>query len=74
MDPSRRGVLGAGLFSVALTIPEWQHVVGRVEAVQSGRRDDRMRNMRALIRPHLAHPDARALYERSRTLHDTRRV
>ncbi|WP_431782313.1 tetratricopeptide repeat protein [Streptomyces chumphonensis] len=37
MDPSRRGVLGAGLFSVALTIPDWQDVVGRVEAVQTGR-------------------------------------
>ncbi|QLE71883.1 tetratricopeptide repeat protein [Streptomyces rectiverticillatus] len=37
MDPSRRGVLGAGLFSVALTIPGWQDVVGRAEAVQSGR-------------------------------------
>ncbi|MFJ2739308.1 tetratricopeptide repeat protein [Streptomyces sp. NPDC087440] len=37
MDPSRRRVLGAGLFSVALTIPGWQDVVGRAEAVQSGR-------------------------------------
>lgn len=37
MDPSRRGVLGAGLFSVALTIPGWPDVVGRAEAVQSGR-------------------------------------
>ncbi|MFH8785314.1 hypothetical protein [Streptomyces roseoverticillatus] len=37
MDPSRRGVLGAGLFSVALTIPGWQDVVGRAEAVQKGR-------------------------------------
>ncbi|MFC5143953.1 tetratricopeptide repeat protein [Streptomyces aureoversilis] len=37
MDPSRRGVLGAGLFSVALTIPGWQDVVGRAEAVHSGR-------------------------------------
>ncbi|BCL31505.1 tetratricopeptide repeat protein [Streptomyces aurantiacus] len=37
MDPSRRGVLGAGLFSVALTIPGWPDVIGRAEAVQSGR-------------------------------------
>ncbi|MGC4947903.1 tetratricopeptide repeat protein [Streptomyces sp. DT224] len=37
MDPSRRSVLGAGLFSVALTIPGWPDVVGRAEAVQSGR-------------------------------------
>ena len=37
MDPSRRRVLGAGLFSVALTIPGWPDVVGRAEAVQSGR-------------------------------------
>ncbi|WP_198668659.1 tetratricopeptide repeat protein [Streptomyces triticisoli] len=37
MDPSRRSVLGVGLFSVALTIPGWPDVIGRVEAVQSGR-------------------------------------
>ncbi|MCX5385224.1 tetratricopeptide repeat protein [Streptomyces sp. NBC_00083] len=37
MDPSRRGVLGAGLFSVALTIPGWPDVVGRAEALQSGK-------------------------------------
>lgn len=37
MDPSRRNVLGAGLFSVALTIPGWPDVIGRAEAVQSGR-------------------------------------
>ncbi|MFJ1593277.1 tetratricopeptide repeat protein [Kitasatospora albolonga] len=32
MDPSRRSVLGVGLFSVALTVPGWQDVVGRMEA------------------------------------------
>ncbi|GAA3292739.1 tetratricopeptide repeat protein [Streptomyces cinereospinus] len=37
MDPSRRGVLGAALFSVALTVPNWPDVVGRMEAVQTGR-------------------------------------
>ncbi|MET8831062.1 tetratricopeptide repeat protein [Streptomyces sp. NPDC004610] len=39
MDPSRRSIIGAGasLFSVALAIPGWQDVVGRMEAVQSGR-------------------------------------
>ncbi|WP_330239198.1 tetratricopeptide repeat protein [Streptomyces sp. NBC_00525] len=37
MDPSRRSVLGVGLFSVALTIPGWTDVIGRAEAVQSGR-------------------------------------
>ncbi|MVO83975.1 tetratricopeptide repeat protein [Streptomyces sp. p1417] len=37
MDPSRRGVLGATLFSVALTIPDWPDVVGRLEAVRTGR-------------------------------------
>ncbi|MEU0845344.1 tetratricopeptide repeat protein [Streptomyces sp. NPDC005962] len=39
MDPSRRSVIGAGakLFSVALAIPGWQDVVGRIEAVQTGR-------------------------------------
>jgi hypothetical protein len=37
MDPSRRSVLGASLFSVALTIPGWPDVIGRAEAVRSGR-------------------------------------
>lgn len=37
MDPSRRSVLGASLFSAALTIPGWPDVIGRAEAVQSGR-------------------------------------
>ncbi|MEG3632070.1 tetratricopeptide repeat protein [Streptomyces poriticola] len=36
MDPSRRSVLGAGLFSVAVTIPGWPDVVGRADAVESG--------------------------------------
>ncbi|WP_311766820.1 tetratricopeptide repeat protein [Streptomyces rhizosphaericus] len=36
MDPSRRSVLGASLFSVALTVPNWQDVVGRMESVQIG--------------------------------------
>ncbi|MFE2556707.1 tetratricopeptide repeat protein [Streptomyces sp. NPDC059352] len=36
MDPSRRSVLGVGLFSVALTIPNWPDVVGRMEAIQKG--------------------------------------
>lgn len=36
MDPSRRSVLGAGLFSAALTIPGWPDVVGRMEAVATG--------------------------------------
>jgi hypothetical protein len=35
MDPSRRTVLGAGLFSVALTIPGWPDVVGRMEAIKT---------------------------------------
>ncbi|MEU9012028.1 tetratricopeptide repeat protein [Streptomyces sp. NPDC048479] len=37
MVPSRRSILGAGLFSVALTIPGWPDVVGRAQAVQTGR-------------------------------------
>lgn len=37
MDPSRRGVLGVGLLSVAVTIPDWQDVVGRAEAVSRSR-------------------------------------
>ncbi|MEU2393204.1 tetratricopeptide repeat protein [Streptomyces sp. NPDC007369] len=36
MDPSRRSVLGVGLFAVALTVPNWHDVVGRMEAVQKG--------------------------------------
>ncbi|GBQ02734.1 Tat pathway signal protein [Streptomyces spongiicola] len=38
MDPSRRSVLSVALFSVALTIPEWPDVVGRMEAAQRGTR------------------------------------
>ena len=36
MSPTRRSVVGASLFSVALTIPGWQDVVGRMEAIQTG--------------------------------------
>lgn len=36
MEPSRRGVLGASLFSVALSIPNYRDVVGRMEAAQIG--------------------------------------
>ncbi|MCU4745619.1 MULTISPECIES: tetratricopeptide repeat protein [unclassified Streptomyces] len=36
MDPSRRGVLGVGLFSVALAVPDWPDVAGRMEAARSG--------------------------------------
>ncbi|WP_411120800.1 tetratricopeptide repeat protein [Streptomyces sp. x-19] len=35
MDPSRRSVIGAGLFSVALTVPNWPDVVGRMEAAHT---------------------------------------
>lgn len=37
MDPSRRSVLGAALFSVALTIPGWPDVVGRIESFAAGK-------------------------------------
>ncbi|MCX4687207.1 tetratricopeptide repeat protein [Kitasatospora purpeofusca] len=37
MDPSRRSVLGASLFAVALTIPGWQDVLARAESIQRGR-------------------------------------
>ncbi|MFD5316186.1 hypothetical protein [Streptomyces sp. NPDC127098] len=37
MNPSRRGVLGAAAYSAALAIPAWHDVVGRWEAVGSGR-------------------------------------
>ncbi|MER6361654.1 tetratricopeptide repeat protein [Kitasatospora sp. NPDC001527] len=35
MDPSRRGVLGAGLYSIALTVPGWPDVVGRFERLRT---------------------------------------
>ncbi|MFF1644163.1 tetratricopeptide repeat protein [Streptomyces sp. NPDC058240] len=38
MDPSRRSVLSVALFSVALTVPNWPDVVGRMEAAQIGSR------------------------------------
>ncbi|MEU5161275.1 tetratricopeptide repeat protein [Streptomyces sp. NPDC020875] len=37
MDSSRRGILGVGLFSVALAVPGWPDVVGRAEALKTGR-------------------------------------
>lgn len=37
VDPSRRRVLGASLFSVALTIPDWPDVLGRAHALAVGR-------------------------------------
>lgn len=37
MDPSRRGVMGSALFSIALTVPDWPDVVGRMEAAQTGK-------------------------------------
>lgn len=36
MSPSRRSVMGAALFSVALTVPNWPDIVGRMEAAQAG--------------------------------------
>ncbi|MER7047879.1 tetratricopeptide repeat protein [Streptomyces jumonjinensis] len=35
-DVERRNLLGASLFSVALTIPNWPDIVGRMESVQAG--------------------------------------
>ncbi|MFJ7247957.1 tetratricopeptide repeat protein [Kitasatospora sp. NPDC098652] len=35
MDPSRRGVLTASLYSVALTIPGWPDLVGRFEKLRT---------------------------------------
>ncbi len=37
MDPSRRGMLRAGLYSAALTIPGRSEAVSRVQAMRSGR-------------------------------------
>ncbi|MFD4832670.1 tetratricopeptide repeat protein [Streptomyces uncialis] len=35
-DMERRNLIGAGIFSVALNIPNWPDLVGRMEAVQTG--------------------------------------
>ncbi|MFI9329907.1 tetratricopeptide repeat protein [Kitasatospora sp. NPDC052868] len=35
MDPSRRAVLGAGLYSAVLAIPGWQDVIGRIDMIQT---------------------------------------
>ncbi|MEU7320317.1 transcriptional regulator [Streptomyces griseoviridis] len=37
MVPARRGVLGVGLLAVALTVPGWPDVLGRLEAFSAGR-------------------------------------
>lgn len=37
MNLSRRGVLGAGLYSVALSIPDWPDVLGRLDALHTGK-------------------------------------
>ncbi|MGK5533668.1 tetratricopeptide repeat protein [Streptomyces sp. URMC 129] len=37
MDPTRRGVLSAGAFSAALTIPGWPDVMDRLTAITTGR-------------------------------------
>ncbi|MFE9145987.1 hypothetical protein [Streptomyces tubercidicus] len=37
MDPSRRSVLGAGLYSAALVVPGFDAVAGRAEAAAAGR-------------------------------------
>ncbi|MGW7351012.1 tetratricopeptide repeat protein [Streptomyces sp. NPDC054784] len=38
VDPSRRSVLGTGVFSVALSVPGWQDVVGRMGAFKKNPR------------------------------------
>lgn len=35
-DVERRNLIGAGIFSVALNIPNWPDVVGRMESIQTG--------------------------------------
>ncbi|MFD8366130.1 tetratricopeptide repeat protein [Streptomyces hygroscopicus] len=37
MDPSRRSVVGASLFSTALSVPVWSDVAGRLAAIPSGK-------------------------------------
>lgn len=35
MDPSRRSLLSASLFSVAMKVPNWQDIVGRMEVAET---------------------------------------
>ncbi|MFJ8650519.1 hypothetical protein ACIRNI_30980 [Streptomyces sp. NPDC093546] len=37
MDPSRRSVLGTGMYAVTLVVPSFEDVAGRVEAAAAGR-------------------------------------
>ncbi|MBL1101535.1 hypothetical protein [Streptomyces coffeae] len=37
MDPSRRGVLKTGMYAAALTVPRFEDVAGRMDAVTAGR-------------------------------------
>nr|WP_245790578.1 hypothetical protein [Streptomyces monashensis] len=37
MDPSRRALLGAGLYSAALAIPRYEDIAGRIDHVSAGR-------------------------------------
>jgi hypothetical protein len=37
MDPSRRGVLRAGMYAATLGVPQFEDVAGRIEAVAAGR-------------------------------------
>jgi hypothetical protein len=36
MDSSRRGVIGASLFSAALTVPNWPDLIGRMKSITTG--------------------------------------
>ena len=46
----------------------WNLALDDYPLVQSGRADQRVQNMFKLIRPHLANPTARELYERARLI------
>ncbi|MEV0604647.1 hypothetical protein AB0I82_35855 [Streptomyces sp. NPDC050315] len=37
MDPSRRSVLGAGLYAVTLAVPSFEDVAGRIQHTAAGR-------------------------------------
>ncbi|MFD8757139.1 transcriptional regulator [Kitasatospora sp. NPDC059577] len=56
----------AGRLDEACT--DWHRVLDEYPLVQSGRVDDRIREMQTLMTPHLRNPSARELHDRSRSM------
>jgi hypothetical protein len=49
-------------------VKTWNEALDDYPMVQSGRADQRIKNMRSLIRPHLKNHQAAELYERARAI------